>query len=429
MGKHPLAMQLFAVSLLLVILIIPAGDIATGSALSATRTPTPVPWSDLPVITAGNASRLTRLAVWGVAQPLPAYYSLSRSGVTFSPDGKLVATYRERSSAIRVWDMKARRQVASLQGHEPYATDVVFSPDSKTLATADREGVLRIWDLQTALARIVIDAGITSLAFNPDGTLLAGGRWDQTVWLWDPRTGKQLATFAGSSLSTFTGGRTDSIFDLAFSLDGARLVAASLNSEVIGHKQDQQFSLGTALVWDVKTGNRLITFRGPQETRVLWAASKVDGELIVASVNREYTDDLLSGSDKVVYLWDARTGVERFALDHRQRVWYVLFNAKRTVLAVVTEYADLVFWDIETGRRLSTIVSLGNNFGAFSPDGSLFATPCGVWNVQTGDNLAKQLDEAICSPDVDILSMSFSPDGRLLAFLTLDSTIQLWGVH
>jgi WD40 repeat protein len=306
----------------------------------------------------------------------------------------------------------------------------VFSPDSKTLATADHEGVLRIWDLQTALARIVVDAGITSLAFSPDGTLLAGGRWDQTVWLWDPHTGKQLATFSGSSLSTLTAGRTDSIIDLAFSPDGTRLVAASLNSERHGYKQDQQFSLGTALVWDAKTGNRLITFRGPKETGWLQAAFAADGELIIATLNRSWLDDAYWVSfGPTVYLWDAKTGAERFALDHRQPVSYVVFSPKRTVLAVVTEYADLVFWDIDTGRHLATVVSLGNNYGAFSPDGSLFATPCGVWNVQTGENLAKQIADAICSHDICIRNMSFSPDGRLLAFLMLDGMVQLWGVR
>lgn len=68
-----------------------------------------------------------------------------------------------------------------------------------------------------------VDAGLTSVAFSPDGRLFAAGSLDAIVRLWDTTTGVQLGRFAGHS---------DSVYSVAFSPDGKTLCSGSLDRSI-----------------------------------------------------------------------------------------------------------------------------------------------------------------------------------------------------
>jgi len=61
----------------------------------------------------------------------------------------------------------------------------VFSPDGKTLASAGDDGVIRLWETNTAQQRLEIKAGTRCLSFSPDGRKLASSHADTTVLVWD----------------------------------------------------------------------------------------------------------------------------------------------------------------------------------------------------------------------------------------------------
>jgi WD40 repeat protein len=64
--------------------------------------------------------------------------------VTFSPDGKTLATSGEDGTA-RLWDLSGK-ELAQLKGHQGSVRSVSFSPDGKTLATSGSDGTARLWD-------------------------------------------------------------------------------------------------------------------------------------------------------------------------------------------------------------------------------------------------------------------------------------------
>jgi WD40 repeat protein len=65
---------------------------------------------------------------------------------------------------------------------------------------------------------------VLSVAFSPDGQLLASGSWDDTVILWDVRTGERVRTLEG---------HTDDVNSVAFSPDGRLLASGSGDGTVI----------------------------------------------------------------------------------------------------------------------------------------------------------------------------------------------------
>jgi hypothetical protein len=114
--------------------------------------------------------------------------------IAFSPDGKFVAcgtceyvpgSETEVKDVVLIWDTATGRLLHSLEGHEDRIHSVVFSPDSKTLASGGSDGLIKIWDIQTGrvihtLSYKVADYDsplVTSVAFSPDGKLLAAGHW------------------------------------------------------------------------------------------------------------------------------------------------------------------------------------------------------------------------------------------------------------
>jgi WD40 repeat protein len=106
---------------------------------------------------------------------------------------------------------------------------VAFSPDGRTLASSDRNGTIRLWNIAAPglpwpLSQPVTGRGVevNSVAFSPDGDTLASGGFDGTVRLWnvtdltDPRPLGQPLT-----------GSTVAVDSVAFSPDGHTLASCS----------------------------------------------------------------------------------------------------------------------------------------------------------------------------------------------------------
>lgn len=223
-----------------------------------------------------------------------------RRVVAFSPDGKTLATGGPAAGEIgvvRLWDLKTGKASGVLRNAEHgVVACLAFSPDGKRLAvgTAFEDPPLRIWDVATGkvAASCKLDTEwITVVAFGPDGSNVAGGTKEGTVYLVDAASGKLKTTLVGPTgfihavRAASTRRYTRWVHALAFSADGKTLLSAGTDSKIhrwnlateqaevalLGHPewfQTTAFSpdrrllatgdvTGAVSVWDAVSGERL----------------------------------------------------------------------------------------------------------------------------------------------------------------------------
>src|SRR5262249_42239561 len=122
--------------------------------------------------------------------------------LAFSADGKTLAT-GTAEGVVKLWDAATGQERATLptllRGERPSrVTCLLFSPDSKTLASAG--ATVKLWAVATGKQGVPLKGKatwITSLAFSPDGKLLAAGGQGRSINLWNVAAGEELAPFQG----------------------------------------------------------------------------------------------------------------------------------------------------------------------------------------------------------------------------------------
>jgi dipeptidyl aminopeptidase/acylaminoacyl peptidase len=223
----------------------------------------------------------------------------------FSPDGKLVAA-GSRDGELVLWDAGALREVRRFPRSKEGVMCLAFSPDGKRLAVgciSERKGrssdLVRLWDAggSREVRRFVSapELMITTVAFSPDGRLLAAGDWGKTIHLWDAATGRLVRRIdaKGSTANR-----------LAFSPDGRMLASMGHDAtvrlwEVITGEERRwykgHFGLGTALAF---APDGLAVATGSMDTTVLlWGVRGPGAKSELSSRELAARWEALGGSD------------------------------------------------------------------------------------------------------------------------------------
>jgi WD40 repeat protein len=89
---------------------------------------------------------------------------------------------------VAIWDCRTGKIVVELRGHPVTVYSVAFSPDGRLLATGSADKTVIVWDLETGNELLKLRAHVEPVrvvAFSPDGTRVASGGLDGTVRIWD----------------------------------------------------------------------------------------------------------------------------------------------------------------------------------------------------------------------------------------------------
>ena len=337
----------------------------------------------------GTGSRLLELksSESGAAIRTLETHSTPVNSLALSPDGRWFASANNDGS-VRLWQVATGRELPRLLGHAGYVTTVSFSLDSRFLATGSRSGEVKIWDvydMQIVANLRPSGSGINSLAFNPNGksiavvgmnvdvelwdlaskqvhylkghtkevtsaiyknenTLISAGR-DQTIKVWDIRTGQNTSTLNNQT----------EINALALNTSNDLLATANVDN--------------TANVWRFTEGHLIEKVSG--HTAELYSLCfSPDGKLLVTA-----------GADQSVRFSDLQTSQSISLKASLDSVATVAFAPNGRWLISASADGSIAIWDPTNRQLLATLVSLPNSddWLVAAPDGLFDGSP-ESWN-------------------------------------------------
>ena len=351
---------------------------------------------------ASGAVKLWPLASAG--EPRQFTVGFGASCLSFSPDGATLAVASSGPGALEVWNVLGKTKEFALVGHTQQVLALQFSPTGDLLASASADRTVRVWDARTGKLRNSLRGHlgpVSALTFTPDGKTLVSGGAGQ-VKFWDPLQEQGRVTIEGQRR-------------IAFSPDSTTLASISGNRSV--------------KLWDVTPGNISSALKRP-----VLRATISHGQAGVTSI--AFSADggtLASGStDKTVKLWDTIGGSLRATLQEAAAVRALAFSPDRRTLAIGLGTGEVKLRDVatrETRLAFSAHKRCLNYSIVFSPDGQTLATAggfdnsCKLWRASDG----VQLSSVVRHTD-RVVSIAFSPDGRMLATGSFDKTAKLFDV-
>ena len=282
----------------------------------------------------------------------------------------------------------------------PFA--LAFGADGQRLAMAVTDEIHVVSQARSLDgATVTVGQGpIRRLAVSPDERLLALGRDDGTIVVWDVPAKRVLQTLSGHGLS---------VFDVGFVPAPAGLLLASVGGD------------GLVQIWDPRAGGQPLHTLQKHGGAVYSLAVRPDGRQIATG-----------GEDGLVRTWDPVTGRADLApFEHGAPVSALAYDPAGTALASGGMDRTVRVWSAASGRRWLGPLAHEHQLTslAFSPDGRLLAgggrAIDKVGMVRIWDASSGYVSATVESPrGVD--SLSFSHDSRRIATCGSDSVVQIW---
>lgn len=291
------------------------------------------------------------------------------------PELFIAAAYEDGNT--KIWSAETGMCERMLEGKRGAVLSVAFSPNGLLLATGCMDGTVNIWSLLSGHLEHAFQGHhgpVSSIACSPDGAWLATGSCDRTGTIWSMQTGERLGVLPS---------HTGTVWSITFSPDGSLLATGS--------------EAGSAKLW---------------------------GEIFMEALRWQPLPALRSGAPP--------RQRELTLRGHRGAVLAVAFAPGGDLLATCSMDRTAKLWDATRGDCLQV---LEGHCGcvcslAFSPDGHQLVTgsidgTARLWSLEGGG--CQQVMEGH-GLSLKVRSVSFSPGGSLLATASDDGHVRLWSV-
>ena len=325
------------------------------------------------------------------------------------------------------------------KGHAQEVMSVTFSKDGQLIASAAQDETIRIWDKKTGRCLKVLSGhhgGVLSVAYSTNSKLLASTSRDSTIRIWDASSGRCLKVLKG---------HRGIIESASFSNDSHYLLSSSNDK--------------TVRVWDVATGicckilemnhvplgdvsfspnGRYITITSPFENRIyIWdcdnnySSKDINGlKFYNASWSPDSRQMVSIASDRSVIIWDVETSTPiRFLVNQHddsnsQAVVANYSDSGKSIIAIF-ENNTIKKWDVKTGELLSfyegpKVKDVYN--ASVNPNENEICSCVGnliyYWKIHN-----TQYKKSI---DIDARFVKCFPNSSLFVSTSEDKTIRIW---
>ncbi|KAI9333854.1 WD40-repeat-containing domain protein [Obelidium mucronatum] len=348
--------------------------------------------------------------------------------VAISSDSKTIVSGSDDKS-IMLWSVETGECVATLLGHTSGVYSIALSQDGKTAVSGSKDCTVKVWDIvmkdgegTTGECRYTLTGHskiVTAVAISPDAKLIirtleghssmvstvaltqdpttaVSGSWDESVKVWDLKTGTCEQTFVG---------HIGMISSVTVSFDG----------RIIGSGSGD----GTVKLWSTQSGGCIRTLTG--------------NDSIINSVQFSFDSQRLvsGGQDKTATLWDVNTGecIQSFQ-GHSDAIYSVSLAKDGKTLVSASGDQTIKIWNIDSKNSKDTEAAAHHTDRisciAVSNDGAIAATgswdnSIRMWSTSTGICL-----QTFSGHASRVTSVAISGDGKTVVSGSGDMSVKLW---
>jgi WD40 repeat protein len=372
---------------------------------------------DYAPITAENASQLTQVSRKGNG---------AVRTLTLSPDASQLVV----ATTIGVWiaDVDGDTSQPVLHEGQGGTSSVSFNPNGSLIAGGGNDGSIMLWDTQTGETVTRLENHlypISTLAWSPDGKLLASGDWSGIIRVWDVATWSEYRLFPTD----------EKIERLIF--EGDSLTALSLEMEYVWTVEDNALISQNERTSDLENNTEISV----GERRVLWNSD--DGSLEIWGKDEQiatlegfydqlgnvfFTADGRVGASALItpYLWSLDTGeIDKAPLS--------VISPNREIEVTFGNDGIIRLLDVATGKQIAALYGHIRkvNAVAFNPDGTLLISGSDDGTLQVWDAMVQEDSGSFMTLEghtSGVTSVAFNQTGTLIASTGYDGTLRTWGI-